>query len=389
MIQRIVRNQAFRVSAEALRPNRMQTAIALLGQKDQPTDAVEDYCLYLAAALLPHGIQLDIRRVPWEIHGWDAALETLPLMATRWRNTWVLVQYTALAWSARGFPQKFLRVLDILKTSGARVAVIFHDVLPYPGTRLVDRFRRFTQTRVMRRAVTQAEAAIFTVSPEKASWLPNQLGNVVFIPVGANLPIPQDTPTSSAQRDMPEIAVFGITGGEPGNRETAAIVSSVRNAAQSLGPLKLNVFGRGANQHENALHQAFEGLPITLSVEGILTPESVVERLLASDVLLFVRGPISSRRGSAIAGISCGLPVVGHWGPETASTITEAGVILVPENDSSALSDALLRVLSDQDYRQELRARSCAAYKNHFSWSAIASQFHDILEPTTRPRFSG
>ena len=367
----------------------MQTAIALLGQKDQPTDAVEDYCRYLAAALQPYGIQLDIRRVPWEIHGWAAALEALPLMAKQWRDTWVLVQYTALAWSEHGFPQKFLRVLRILKAAGARVAVVFHDVLPYPGTRLVDRFRRLTQTYVMRRVVSQTEAAIFTVSPERVSWLPDRLDNVVFIPVGANLPIPQGSPTSPVQHGVPEIAIFGITGGEPGNRETSAIVSAVRSAIHAVGPLKLNVFGRGASQHEKPLRQAFEGLPVTISVEGVLTPEGVVERLSDSDVLLFVRGPISTRRGSAIAGIACGLPVVGHCGPETASAITEAGVILVPENDSSALGDALLRVLSDKDYRQQLRARSCAAYKNQFSWSAIASRFHDILDPTIGPGSCG
>jgi glycosyltransferase involved in cell wall biosynthesis len=357
----------------------MQTAIALLGTKDQPTDAVEDYCRYLAAALQPHGIQLDIRRVPWEIHGWPAALETLPLMATQWHDTWVLVQYTALAWSAHGFPQKFLRVLDILKAAGARVAVVFHDILPYSGTRLVDRFRRFTQTRVMRRAVTQAALAIFTVAPEKASWLPDHVSNVVFIPVGANLPIPQDTAASSAHHDVPQIAVFGITGGEPGNHETAAISSAVRNAAQSLGPLKLNVFGRGADQHENELRQAFEGLPVTLSVEGVLTPEAVVERLSPSDVLLFVRGPISSRRGSAIAGISCGLPVIAYPGQETASPITDAGVVLVPENDTAALNAALLRVLSDQPYRSELRSRSRVVYEAYLSWTAIAARFASEL----------
>jgi glycosyltransferase involved in cell wall biosynthesis len=353
----------------------MRTVIALLGQKDQPTDAVEDYCRYLAAALQPHGIQLDIRRVPWEIHGWNAALETLPLMAAQWRNTWVLVQYTALAWSARGFPQKFLRVLDILKAAEARVAVVFHDVLPYGGARLVDRFRRFTQTHVMRRAVTQAEAAIITVSPEKALWLPRQVGNVVFIPVGANLPIPQDASTSRSSDELPTIAVFGITGGEPGNREVATIIGAVSNAAQSLGPLRLNVFGRGANQHENVLRQAFEGLPVTLSVEGVLTPEAVVERMSASDVLLFVRGPVSSRRGSAIAGISCGLPVIAFPGPETALPITEAGVVLVQENDPTALNETLLRVLSDQPLRSELRSRSFAVYKAHLSWIAIAARF--------------
>ena len=82
--------------------------IALLGRKDEPTDAVEEYCRYLAAALQSHDIQLEIRRVPWEIHGWPDALQALRLQATLWRGRWVLLQYTALAWSARGFSQKVL-----------------------------------------------------------------------------------------------------------------------------------------------------------------------------------------------------------------------------------------------------------------------------------------
>src|SRR3974390_1802528 len=105
---------------------------ALLGRKDEPTDAVEEYCRYLSGALKAHDIQLDIRRVPWELHGWSASFEALRLMATQWRGRWVLVQYTALAWSARGFPHKALRVFDILKNAGARTGVVFHDVQPYP-----------------------------------------------------------------------------------------------------------------------------------------------------------------------------------------------------------------------------------------------------------------
>src|ERR1700741_1355194 len=102
-----------------------QLVIALLGRKDKPTDAVEEYCHYLGDALQAHEIQLEIRRVPWEIHGWSEALRGLRLQAAGWPGIWVLVQYTALAWSARGFPQKILRALKILKSAGARVAVVF------------------------------------------------------------------------------------------------------------------------------------------------------------------------------------------------------------------------------------------------------------------------
>src|SRR5260221_12914012 len=85
--------------------------IALLGRKDVPTDTVEEYCRYLGDALQAHGFQMQIRHVPSELHGWSQSLRALQLQSPAWRDTWVLVQYTALAWSARGFPLKFPRVL--------------------------------------------------------------------------------------------------------------------------------------------------------------------------------------------------------------------------------------------------------------------------------------
>jgi hypothetical protein len=46
-----------------------QPVFALLGKRDVPTDAVEQYCRYLGAALQSHDFQLDIRRVPSVVHG--------------------------------------------------------------------------------------------------------------------------------------------------------------------------------------------------------------------------------------------------------------------------------------------------------------------------------
>jgi len=104
------------------------SCIALLGRKDEPVDAVEEYCRYLAVALQTQGIRLEIHHVLWKVQGWPATLQALRLQAIKWRDLWVLVQYTALAWSARGFPQKVLQVLKILKSAGARVGIVFHDV---------------------------------------------------------------------------------------------------------------------------------------------------------------------------------------------------------------------------------------------------------------------
>ena len=51
-----------------------QGIIALLGQRDEPTDAVEQYCVHLGAALRAHDFAMDIARLSWKERGWPTAL---------------------------------------------------------------------------------------------------------------------------------------------------------------------------------------------------------------------------------------------------------------------------------------------------------------------------
>ena len=343
-----------------------------------PTDAVEEYCRYLGDALQAHGFQLQIRRVPWELHGWRQSLRALQLQSQAWRDTWVLVQYTALAWSARGFPLRFPRVLRLLKSAGARVAVVFHDVEPFSSPRLIDRLRHRVQLRAMRRALELADLAIFTIPPEKLSWLKTIPQKAAFIPVGPNLPFPE-TLVSRTSGDLLTVGVFSITGGAPGTRETKQILDAVQHASRRLGRVRLSVFGRHAELREEVLRQSLQSFPVELTVEGVVNPEQVVARLSACDVLLFVRNGISTRRSSAIAGIACGLPIIAYPGSETDATITEAGVVLVSPAQPDNLSTELLRVLSDALYRRYLADRSRTAYQTHFAWPVIAARFSALL----------
>jgi len=353
--------------------------ISLLGRKDEPTDAIEEYCRYLGIALQAHDIQLEITRIPWDISGWPNALRGLQRQAERWRGAVVVIQYTALGWSSRGYPLGVPRAIRVLKSAGARTGVVFHDVEPYTGARLIDSFRRSVQVHTMRGLLSEADFAVFTVPFERISWLKAAPRNASFIPVGANLPIPSVIVTGNREHTAPTIGVFSITGGKAGTHETEVILAAVRHASQTLGRLHLSVFGRHAEMHEADLRSGLRGLPVELSVEGVVTPERVVQTLSACDVLLFVRGGISSRRGSAIAGIACGLPVIAYSGSETAPPITDAGVVLVAADQPRQLHATLVNVLSDVGYRNDLAARSRAIFQTHFAWPSIAARFADLL----------
>lgn len=356
--------------------------IALLGARDMPTDGVEEYCEYLGAAMRAHDFDLKIKRVGWSAGGWRKALKTLRQESHFWRGRWVLVQYTALAWSSRGFPLRFRNVLQILRKAGARVGVIFHDVEPYGGSRGIDKIRRAVQLHAMRRALGAADFAVFTIPLEKVSWLKKtEAGRAVFIPVGANIPaelLSGAKNTAGARRPL-RVAIYGITGGKNTGREAEEIVKAVRAASSRVQSLQVSAFGRHADDGESQLREGLHGVPVDVRVQGLLPVERVKDELCSSDVLLFVRGQISSRRGSAIAGIACGLPVIAYRGTETASPITDAGVVLVSRDNPAELGEALTHVLTDEPYRASLSAKSAAAQQNYFSWAAIASRLGEEL----------
>jgi glycosyltransferase involved in cell wall biosynthesis len=354
-----------------------QRCIALLGRRDAPTDAIEEYCQYLAAALRAHDFKMELVRVDWLEAGWPAALRELEREAKAWRDNWVLVQYTALSWSERGFPLRFLRVLRVLRQTGARVAIVYHDVLPYHGERTIDKLRQRAQIHAMSEALGSCELGVFTVPGNKIPWIGKEHMHAIFIPVGANLPEPETAwkINQDKEKGLPTIAVFGITGGEGGIWEIASISEALRIAAERLGKLRLVVMGRHSDTAEKALRSLMEKQPIEVRSLGILPGKEIVRKLGECDVLLFVRGGISSRRGSAIAGIACGLPVVAFDGPETASPITEAGVVFADKKRQSGLGEALLKVLSDRGYREELAEKSRRAQEKYFSWTAIAERY--------------
>ncbi len=358
-----------------------QRVIALLGRPDAPTDAVEEYCRYLGEALLAEDFELVIERVAWPASGWTRAARALRRRAKGWRGAWVLVQYTALAWSARGFPLRFPRVLKILKAAGVRVGVVFHDVEPYSGTRVIDGLRRRVQLHVMREALRLSDAAVFTVPMERISWIKSQSGKGCFIPVGANLPTSGEANSRKGISTGGKlcVAVFSITGGESGRWEIDNIVEAVRFAASRVGNLRLIVLGRNAQSAEAELKKRFRDSAVELHVLGVLPGEDVVRSLSVSDVLLFVRGHISTRRSSAIAGIACGLPVIAFEGPETAAPITEAGLAFFSPQRKGDLGDVLLRVLEDEHYRASLAQRSWLAQRQYFSWHAIAARYAEFL----------
>lgn len=357
------------------------TWIALLGRRDMPTDGVEDYCTYLGPALAERGVELRQVRVPWT-EGWLRALRGLWRESAAWRGTWVLIQYTGLGWSRRGFSFGALAALAILRRRGVRCAVVFHEASRQPvGARLRERFRGACQNWVIRRLYRKAHKAIFTVPLETISWLRKREAKAVFIPIGANIPerVARRAAPIGADREK-TVIIFGVTGMPQTDREVDEIASVMKGTSRAIANLRLVVVGRGASEAREKLERALEGANMSLVVRGILPAEEITREFESADALLFIRGAITPQRGSAIAGIACGLPIVGYRKGNVSEPLRDAGVEWSPWGDRDSLVRGLTRVLSDSSRWAELHERNLEAQKKYLSWDTIADTFVRSLE---------
>jgi glycosyltransferase involved in cell wall biosynthesis len=296
-----------------------------------------------------------------------------------------LLQYTALGWSDRGFPLFALMVQEVLRRRAARCAVVFHDASLSASPRFRDRVRNAVQSWIMRRLFERSERVVLTVPPETLHWPPSDRTRAAFIPIGANVPEYNGNRVFSAEQAPKTVVVFSVTGGDTRSQEVHDIVVAIRRVKKRVGAVRLEVFGRGADEARESLEQGLEGSGIELGVRGVIPAEEITRSLSAAHVLLCVRGLITARRGTAIAGIACGLPVVGYGQPGSDPAIDSAGVRLAPWRNSEILSDGLAQVLTDEKLWQDMHEKNRRAQVQYFSWDAVADRYVRLLTQKDRP----
>ncbi|MGB6392243.1 MAG: hypothetical protein WBF14_07750, partial [Candidatus Acidiferrales bacterium] len=249
----------------------MLSLIALLGRTEAPVDGVEDYCICLARALERHGAHLEVSRVWWARDGWIAALRRLGRDSASWRSQWVILQFTALAWSRRGFPFGALAVLAILRRRGARCAVMFHDPFRQSASGFVARFRGACQDWVVRRLYRRAEMAIFADPLATIPWLAERdaisgaAHKAIFIPIGANI---HERISDSARGPdrVPAVAVFCLSAPPILAEELADIAAASRAALDGGARFRLVFLGRGTAEAKDAIARSLDKIPVEYSV---------------------------------------------------------------------------------------------------------------------------
>jgi len=215
--------------------------IALLGCKDVPTDAVEQYCRYLGAALESHDCSTRNSR---------AFLGGSRLARCYWTPCAGGVLARSLGPRPIHRPRLVVARFSLqllsrpanLEVRRARIAIVFMMWnLPRPAPRGSPPHSRSTSRHAARLAA--ADLAILHHSSRKDLLACGLSSRVHFIPVGPNLPFPfRQSRTSAVPATFPHsiIGVFIITGGEPGARERKSFspLSATPRKTRQAAPLR-------------------------------------------------------------------------------------------------------------------------------------------------------
>jgi len=150
-------------------------------------------------------------------------------------------------------------------------------------------------------------------------------------------------------------------------------------------PLRVLFVGTHPVQYSSPMFRLYANDPrleiqVAYVVRGVLSAEEIAREFESADALLFVRGAVTTQRGSAMAGIASGVPIVGYRGGSIGGPLEDAGVEWSPLHDRAGLTRGLIRVLSDPERWMELHERNLEVQKNYLSWSIIAKQFRAALD---------
>lgn len=269
-----------------------------------------------------------------------------------------------------------------------RVVTTFHDLRPpylFPKVGpLRDRVTRFL--------ARTSDVAIVTNGTD-AALLRRWDVQPTLVPIGSNIPATTNpAPSPEAQRQFrarygiaPEamlLTTFGLLNASKG-LDTAIDALALLREVGIAAHLLLVGAGAGVNDPTNratdaalAAHIAAKGVTPYVTRTGPLAPDAVADALAWGQVcLLPYRDGASPRRGSLLAALAQGVPVVSTT-PERGAydglpPLTDKVVAFVPPNNAPAAVAAVRHILTDREYAARLGV-GARAYAARFSWDTIA-----------------
>jgi glycosyltransferase involved in cell wall biosynthesis len=287
----------------------------------------------------------------------------------------LLVQHAPNTWGYKGLNFGFCNWLLKRKSAGDDIWLMVHE--PFYPWRLRDKPTRWVLAagqRLMLRRMLEASSRVFMSIPGWERHLrarePRERLSMTWLPIFSTIPIVEDKSATFALREELRgnnnflIGSFGTFGGEIGNKLLEILPVLLRRQ-----DLVCVLLGRGGVEFAERLFEMNPELEKRVTATGGLNAVQISLYLQACDVLVqpFPDG-VSSRRTSAMAGLSHGIPMVSNLGVLSEPIWGESNSVSLArtQNGSDFVAEVEM-LLNNPLARANLAARARDVYTQSFA----------------------
>jgi glycosyltransferase involved in cell wall biosynthesis len=356
------------------------------------TCGVGDYTRCLAEELVRQGEEVTVVTSAGYSGETDGVVTVLPVLdGSAWRSAWwcvetpdiVNVQYTPdLYRSLAGV--KLVPLHARLTREGPSVVVTFHTLLDGSlGARIAVPWLLAT--------AAHSISANEEVSAMIRRRLPRLAKRCTEIPIGSNIAAAAGAPASSRREertrlglpaDAPILVHFGLV--YPG-KGLETLFEALAVLRRSVPDVRLLIVG-DTRPEERSFRTGLETLAERAGIAPAVTwvgrrPGEEVSRLLQAADLYVVPYDAGAtiRRGSLIAGLAHGLPVVSTRAALASAYLRDGqNVALVPPRDPGALAARLAHLLATPEETARLR-HGARNLSERFAWPVIAAETRRVF----------
>ncbi len=375
--------------------------IILTGEYPSQPGGVSDYSRLVARGLAQAGDRVtvfapdgdvqtpaddgvDVRRVP-VLFGRSGLQQLAAELQQLDQPARLLVQYVPQAFGDKSINVGFCHWL--FRRRELPVDVMFHEVaFPWRLQPLKHNLLAAAH-RVMASLATRSADRVFVSVPAWQRVLPRRTksgGTIQWLPVPANLT--ETPPDEALVADMrariapnSEDRVIGHFGtySDPSN----VLTELLPRLLQASPLLRLVLVGRNSCEFAGRLTRPHPDLARRITATGGLPAEQAAVSLAACDLLVqpYPDG-ISTRRGSVMAGLALGLPIVTAAGAQTEDIWQQTqAVLLANANTVNSLHAAVERLLLTPEDRKQFGRRGQALYQQRFCLAKTIRQLRSVI----------
>ncbi len=326
-------------------------------------DAIDEYSRRLVRAMCDTGVEA--RYLPDGLARLDSV-----------EPAWILLQYNPFSWGHSGFAPRLVRdAYRLQRRSQALVAVMVHEAwIDMSGAKstLIGLWQR-AQLRTLLRRADRVMASTQRLAADLG-------GGTVHLPVAANVTPAHTTPGGARARlGLDGRLTVALFGREHPSRALGYAETVVAALATTHGTGGLVVLNLGAGAPVIAVPSGVE-----IHSPGPLPEQELSLRLWASDLVLlpFTDG-VSTRRGTLMAALSHGRPVLGLHGRNTDDILAAAreALVLTPAGDPAAFARRAVELTGDLPRLRAIGEAGRHLYESRFGWPVLARSVMRVLAP--------